>query len=177
MTNEEFKPIAFQARSYQTSRQDYYRVYSDVKNFVEVEASNAAEAFSKSGLEQAHLIVRESLILTRNILDGTMLLPKDEREAVDTKRRDHEAALAVANARRQTLIEISQKEMNNPQLSENSENPNLMPSASGELPVMENVGMNESATPAPVTPKKPETPAEDVELDSDDVKRLLGETQ
>lgn len=63
MTAPAFESLKLPHRDVPPSSQVKYRVYSDAKNFVTVEAENAKTALNKSGITEAFRIERDTIML------------------------------------------------------------------------------------------------------------------
>lgn len=82
ITPEMFQSLSLPHKDLPEAAGSRYRVYSDAKNFVVVEADNAQDALAASGLAKAHRILRESLfrdnVLTIALAAKAEAAPKEE---------------------------------------------------------------------------------------------------
>ncbi len=109
-----FETLQFRRNPIIQDGQEGYRVYKDAKEFIRVDATNASDAFTKSGLQRAYRIERDVIRLTNvfhlSLLDGAKaaIAMKTEETAapaaVETKQESTEPpAAALPPATEQAL--------------------------------------------------------------------------
>lgn len=156
---DSFEPLRFQQRVFAAGDKTRYRIYKDNSEFVVIEAISASEAFNQSGVSNPLRIVSESVLMAQNVVDGAMLITREQHQ----ERRNASLASAAGQVAAATVhSHASNGAFALPQ-SDIADNPNFMPNANGALPEIEPLVDLASSN------------KQEAELSPDEVKRLLGD--
>ena len=79
-----FKTLELPHRGVRKTSLPLYKVFTDPKNFTTVEAANAQDALTKSGVKDAYRIEQDAIFLKKIIHSGSEeLLPSDSGNAAE----------------------------------------------------------------------------------------------